>query len=89
MAASLVEPHHQREASAHQTAGQCHTGQPLTACRLPQNVIIAEIRAMTSAVWYDIAEKIVIENIGKIGQTTDIVAVKTEAARAGSGVRRT
>jgi hypothetical protein len=40
-------------------------------------------------VWYGIAEKIVIENIGMIGQTTDIVAVKTEAARAGSGVRRT
>jgi len=80
LAASLVEPHHQREASAHQTAGQC---------RLPQNVVIAKIRAATSAVWYDIAEKIVIENIGMIGQTTDIVVVKTEAARAGSGVWRT
>jgi hypothetical protein len=34
-------------------------------------------------VWYGIAEKIVIENIGMIGQTTDIVAVKTEAARGG------
>ena len=47
-------------------------------------VEIAVKRAATNAIWYNGAAIIVTENVGMIGQTTDSVAVNTEAARAGS-----
>jgi len=42
---------------------------------------IAVNRAATNAIWYYGAAIIVTENIGMVAQTTDNVAVKTEAGR--------
>jgi hypothetical protein len=44
-------------------------------------------RAAANGIWYSGAAIIVTENVRMIGQTTDSVAVNTEAARVGSGER--
>jgi hypothetical protein len=45
------------------------------------DVSIAIKRAATNAIWYNGAAIIVTENIGMMQQTTDSVAIKTEAGR--------
>jgi hypothetical protein len=50
-------------------------------------VDIAVKRAATNEIWYNDAAITVTERIGMIGQTTDSVAVDTEAAMVGSAER--
>ena len=50
-------------------------------------VDIAVKRAAANAICYNDAAIMVTENVGMIGQTTDSVAVNTEAARVGSAER--